>query len=99
MTIGIGIIGAGSISEMHLRAYHEHPEVKLLAICDLNESRAQAKAEKYNIPYTYQDVHELLAREDIDAVSICTWNHSHVEWAFPSSRRMIGSYVCEKSKG
>ncbi|WP_439116897.1 Gfo/Idh/MocA family protein [Paenibacillus aquistagni] len=79
MTIGIGIIGAGSISEMHLRAYHEHPEVKLLAICDLNESRAQAKAEKYNIPYTYQDVHELLAREDIDAVSICTWNHSHAQ--------------------
>ncbi|WP_195575646.1 Gfo/Idh/MocA family protein [Paenibacillus sp. 1001270B_150601_E10] len=77
--IRIGLIGAGSISEMHLRAYHEHPDAKLQAICDLNETRANAKAEKYDIPHVYNNVHDLLARDDIDAVSICTWNHSHAE--------------------
>ncbi|OCT12232.1 oxidoreductase [Paenibacillus pectinilyticus] len=75
--VRIGVIGAGSISEMHLKSYHTNPDAELYAICDLNEERAKAKAEKYGITRIYTDYKELLADENIDAVSICTWNNSH----------------------
>lgn len=70
--IQIGVIGAGSISEMHVSSYHKNENVELLAICDLKEERARLKAEKYDIPHVYTDYNELLSNPDIDAVSICT---------------------------
>ncbi|UKS29262.1 Gfo/Idh/MocA family oxidoreductase [Paenibacillus sp. HWE-109] len=73
----IAVIGAGSISEMHLKSYQNNPDAELYAICDLNEERAQAKAEKYGIPHVFTDYKTLLADASIDAVSICTWNNSH----------------------
>ncbi|MCY9665495.1 Gfo/Idh/MocA family oxidoreductase [Paenibacillus alginolyticus] len=75
--VRIAVIGAGSISEMHLKSYQNNPDAELYAICDLNEERAKAKAEKYGITRIYTDYKELLADPGIDAVSICTWNNSH----------------------
>lgn len=75
--VRIAVIGAGSISDMHLRSYQNNKEAELVAICDLNEERARAKADKYGIGRIYTDYKELLASADIDAVSICTWNNSH----------------------
>lgn len=73
----IGVIGAGSISGVHLEAYHNNPEVEIYAICDLNEERAKAKAEKYGASKVFTDYNELLALPEIEAVSVCTWNNSH----------------------
>ncbi|TXK85208.1 Gfo/Idh/MocA family protein [Paenibacillus sp. N3.4] len=75
--IQIAVIGAGSISELHLKSYQNNPDVELYAICDLNEERAKAKADKYGITHVYTDYKELLADPGVDAVSICTWNNSH----------------------
>ncbi|KRE47432.1 Gfo/Idh/MocA family protein [Paenibacillus sp. Soil724D2] len=75
--VRIAVIGAGSISEMHLKSYQNNPDTELYAICDLNEERAKAKAEKYGITRIYTDYKELLADPGVDAVSICTWNNSH----------------------
>jgi len=77
----IGVIGAGSISEMHFKGYKNNPHAEIYAVCDLNEERAQEKAALYKATKYYTDYHELLQNEDIDAVSICTWNHSHAEIA------------------
>ncbi|GIN56872.1 oxidoreductase [Lederbergia ruris] len=79
--IKIGVIGAGSISEAHLNAYANNDKVELYAICDLNEERAKAKAEKYGASKTYVDYHDLMNDQDIDAVSICTWNNTHADIA------------------
>ncbi|MDQ0898764.1 Gfo/Idh/MocA family protein [Paenibacillus sp. V4I7] len=75
--VRVAVIGAGSISEMHLKSYQNNPDAELYAICDLNEERAMAKAEKYGITRIYTDYKELLADPGIDAVSICTWNNTH----------------------
>ncbi|MNH82614.1 putative oxidoreductase YcjS [compost metagenome] len=75
----IGLIGNGSISESHLSAYQANPKVKLWAISDLNEARAQETAKKYGIPHVYPDYNDLLANTEVGAVSICTWNNTHAE--------------------
>ncbi|GIO67438.1 oxidoreductase [Paenibacillus cookii] len=77
--IKVGIIGAGSISESHMNSYQKNPDAEIVAICDLNEERAKAAAQKYGAAHTYTDYNELLANPEIDAVSICTWNNSHAE--------------------
>lgn len=93
--IRIGVIGAGSISEMHFGSYSKNKDAVLTAVCDLKEERAKAKAEKYDIPHVYTDYHELLANPDIDAVSICTWNNSHAEISIAALK--AGKHVlCEK---
>lgn len=84
--IKVGIIGAGSISEMHFESYKSNPNVEIAAICDLNEERARIKAEKYGAKDIYTDYHELLADPEIDAVSICTWNNSHAEISIAALR-------------
>ncbi|MGG3306904.1 Gfo/Idh/MocA family oxidoreductase [Paenibacillus lautus] len=78
-SINIGVIGTGSISAMHLQSYQKHANANLLAVCDLNEERAQRAAEQYGATKVYTDYNELLADPEIDAVSICTWNNTHAE--------------------
>src|SRR5690349_15605448 len=82
----IGVIGAGSISDMHLQSYQKNQRVQLYAICDSNVQRAEEKAKKYSIPNYYSEYQALLSEEKIDAVSICTWNHSHAEIAIAALR-------------
>ncbi|TYP72449.1 Gfo/Idh/MocA family protein [Paenibacillus methanolicus] len=85
-TIKVGIIGLGSISELHLQAYRRIEGVQLVAACDLNGTRAEEKAGKYGIGKVYTDYRELLADSEVDAVSICTWNNSHAEISIAALR-------------
>lgn len=77
----VGVIGVGSISEMHIQPYASHPEVSLQAFCDLHAERLKEMGEKYEVSHLYENYQDLLANEAIDAVSICTWNNSHAEIA------------------
>ncbi|MBP1993943.1 Gfo/Idh/MocA family protein [Paenibacillus eucommiae] len=91
----IAVIGAGSISSVHLQSYANNPQVELVAICDKNEARAKEKAEQFGAAKIFTDYKQLLADPDIDAVSICTWNNSHAEISIAALD--AGKHVlCEK---
>ncbi|WP_217586532.1 Gfo/Idh/MocA family protein [Lentibacillus saliphilus] len=77
----VGVIGVGSISDMHIRPYVDRDDVELVAFCDLNEQRLAEKGALYGVKQLHTDYKELLADTTIDAVSICTWNNSHAEIA------------------
>ncbi|WP_210367548.1 Gfo/Idh/MocA family oxidoreductase [Bacillus sp. REN3] len=77
----IGMVGGGSISDLHLEAYSAHSNSSIIGICDRNLERARAKAESYQAPFFCSDHHHLLAQPEIDAVVICTWNHTHADIA------------------
>lgn len=81
MKVNIGVIGVGSISDMHIQAYVKNKHVKLLAFCDLQEERLAQKGKLYGVDQLYTSYKDLLANDEIDAVSICTWNDSHAEIA------------------
>lgn len=82
----IGIIGAGSISEMHFESYKNNSEVEICSVCDINQQRAQEKAKKYGVGKYYKNYQDLLDSPEIDAVSICTWNDSHAEISIAALR-------------
>ncbi|MFV0399084.1 MAG: Gfo/Idh/MocA family protein [Oscillospiraceae bacterium] len=93
--VRIALIGAGSIGHYHARAYKADNRVELVAVCDLNEARARDFADKYNIPDIYTDYNVMLLRDDIDAVSVATWNNAHAPASVAAFR--AGKHVlCEK---
>ena len=93
--VHVGIIGCGKIAQVrHLPEYFSNGNAKIIGITDINEERAKALAEKYACK-AYKTREEMLADTAIDAVSVCTANHTHAEIAIEALR--AGKHVlCEK---
>lgn len=77
----VAVIGIGSISEYHIKPYLANRDVELVAFCDVNEERLAAKGKQYQVDKLFVHYEDLLKEDDIDAVSICTWNDTHAEIA------------------
>ena len=74
----VGLVGTGGISNRHLAAYLEHQDrVKLTAVCDIDQPRAQEYANKAGVEAVYTDFDKMLREADIDAVDNCTGHAQH----------------------
>ncbi|HEV8260951.1 MAG TPA: Gfo/Idh/MocA family oxidoreductase [Burkholderiales bacterium] len=73
----IGLAGAGAISQYHLVGWSEMADARVVAICDIDEARARAKAQAFNIPTVYTDFRAMIEQEKLDAVDIVTPVGSH----------------------
>lgn len=78
---GFGVIGLGVWGETHLKAYSTDPLARLVGVCDVNEELARERAHEYGAEFVTTDYHELLARDDIGAVSVVTPDFLHREIA------------------
>jgi predicted dehydrogenase len=76
-TVKMAVIGVGLFGEEHASAYSNHPQAKLVCVCDKNEARARQIAEKYRCEYTTRS--EEVAASDVDGVSIATPDFAHLE--------------------
>ena len=93
--IKVGVIGVGSISEVHIQGYIKNPDVELYAFCDINEKRLNEMAEKFDVKNKFTNLDDMLKLEEIDAVSVCTWNSAHAPCAIAALN--AGKHVlCEK---
>ena len=91
----VAVIGCGNIAMSHLTAYKNNPHVEIYALCDIDEKILADRAEKFGVSRSYTDYHEMLTLDEIDAVSVCTWNAAHAECAIASLK--AGKHVlCEK---
>ncbi len=71
----VGLIGCGEIAvARHIPYYIQNRKVELVAVCDINESELK----RYDVN-TYIDYHEMLRKEELDLVDICTPPSGHVE--------------------
>lgn len=73
----VGIVGCGEIAQEHLKFWSKLDSVSVAAVCDANESRAERIAKAWHIPAYYGDVGEMLKRESISIVDICTPPQAH----------------------
>ena len=76
--VGVGLIGAGNISDQYLTHLTSFPDVRVLAVGDLLEERAKAQADKYGVPRG-GSVESVLNDPDIDIVVNLTIPAVHVE--------------------
>lgn len=94
--VRVGVIGVGNIAQTAIMpAYFKQPDMEIMAVCDIKGERAEEVARKHNIPHVYTDFNEMVKRDDIDAVSVCTWNNSHAPATIAALE--AGKHVlCEK---
>ena len=78
--VNIGIIGTGNISDEYLRNLADYPDVRVIALADLDLDRAAAQAEKYGIPFSGSS-QQLLAIPEIELVINLTIPAVHAEVA------------------
>lgn len=84
--VWFGVIGVGPWGELHARALARCPDAELVAVCDLNESRARYVMASAGARMYYTGHESLLADDSIDAVSIVTPDHLHLEIASAAAK-------------
>jgi len=77
--IRVGIIGAGGIANYHAKCYMQVPYVKLVAVADVVEEKAQKFAKAWGIPEenVFTNHKDMLDSVELDAVSVCTPHAFH----------------------
>lgn len=100
--LNIGMVGYGFMGRTHSNAYcqanHFFPSEYrpvLKAVCARNREKAQQFAETWGYESVETDWKTLIARDDIDAIDICTPNNLHQEIAIAAAEagKMV---LCEK---
>ena len=95
----LGLVGTGNINGHHREVFLAERDVRIVAVCDPVMSRRQAFRDRINQAYAgnvcvdYQDLRELLARQDIDAVCIATPDHWHAVLAVAAMQAGKDVYV------
>lgn len=93
----VGVIGAGGIAAVHLRGYLDSGRYEIVGLADLEESAMAEKNQMFNItPRHYQDARAMLAQEQPDVVSICTWHPGHAPWTIAAATYRPKAILCEK---
>ncbi len=71
------LIGCGWISANHGAAWLATPGVRLVAVCDVDETKAKARAAAWGVDGVYSDAAEMIEREKPDIVDIATRPETH----------------------
>ena len=78
--LNAAVIGVGAMGKNHARVYSELDGAELAAVADVNEDIAKKVADKNNCSF-YVDYVEMLAKEDLDVVSIVVPTKYHTKVA------------------
>ncbi|MFG6490790.1 Gfo/Idh/MocA family protein [Microbacterium sp. P03] len=76
--VGVGFIGAGNISDTYLENLSSFPDIRVVAVGDLDEDRARAQAAKHGVP-AGGSVQSVLDDPDVEIVVNLTIPAAHVE--------------------
>lgn len=86
------IVGCGGIAQVHAQALARQETARLTAFADVRPERAQALAEKFG-GAAYPSLEEMLAREAIDVLHICTPHVLHVPMAQAAAVKGIAVFT------
>jgi len=90
--IVMGAIGVGSKGTRNMLTFTSRADVQMVAVCDVDAGHRDNAANRINANYgnrdcaAYNDFRQLIARNDIDAVSIGTPDHWHAIPAVAAAR-------------
>jgi len=103
----VGIIGTGKkkargdamgygMAYKHAEAYVSLGNCRIVACADIVKENAEAFAGTYDVPSIYLDYKEMLSKENLDMVSICTWPHLHSQMVIDCAKAGVRAIHCEK---
>lgn len=86
--VKIGVVGGGKMGLNHLQTFRQMEysrQAELVALADVSPKVRDQRAEQFGIE-VYEDFHDMLDREDLDAVSVVTPDHLHTEVAVAAAK-------------
>ena len=93
--IKVAVAGVGFIGPAHIEALRRTPNIEVVAISHPVEDEVKQKAADLGIPNGYADFNEMIEKDDIKAVHICTPNFLHYEMSKAALEKGI-HVICEK---
>lgn len=78
--IRAAVVGAGTFGREHARVYSEVEGAQLAVVCDLDQSRGRATAERFGAAFT-ADYLELVGKVDVASVATPTESHASIACA------------------
>lgn len=88
-----GVVGVGFIGAVHIEQLRRLGNVEVVAITDTAD--AQARADTLCVPKGYNDYKEMIDKEQLDCVHICTPNNTHRDIAMYAMEHGV-NVLCEK---
>lgn len=77
--IRLGVVGLGWVSQVfHLPVLTKCDDVEIVAVCDKDRSRAKMIAERFGISRHYSDYQQMMEKEDLDSIDVCTSTDAHL---------------------
>jgi len=82
----VAVVGCGSVAQKrHIPGFRRlKGKISLCALCDLNQGLATEVAKRFGVPHVYSNLSDMLSKEDLDIVDICTPPHVHTSVAIES---------------
>lgn len=94
--VRVAVLGAANFSEVaHIPGVNAHPQGRVVALYSRDLARAREMAVRTGVPEATDDLEALLARDDVDAVTVPSTNEAHYTYSMAALR--AGKHVfCEK---
>ena len=87
--IRIGIVGCGRISKNHFGSIEKHAnDFELVAVCDIDQAVLANHTAQYKVP-GYRDMEEMLKKEQLDMVALCTPSGLHPDQAVAAAQHKV----------
>ena len=95
-SVRVGVLGAGAWARhAHLPGFARDPRCEVVALADPQTDLARAAGAEFEIPFVTGDHTEIINRDDIDLIDVCTPSHTHFDLAWAALE--AGKHVlCEK---
>lgn len=82
----VAVVGSGWwATANHLPALTDRSDVSVVALCDLDESKARQAADHFGVEKVYTDLETMLRKEELDGAVVATYHAAH----FPVARRCL----------
>jgi UDP-N-acetylglucosamine 3-dehydrogenase len=103
----VGIIGCGrprhragstgfGQGHLHATGYEASPDCEIVAAGDISQENLDAFLQAHDVPAGYLDYREMLAKEALDIVSVCTWPHLHAPMVVDAAVAGVKAIHAEK---
>lgn len=92
MGLKVGFIGVGAIAETHINILSKIEDVELVAFCDIDKKKAEKCAQRFGAK-AYFDHHQMLEKEDLNALYICIPPFAHTDQEIIAAKKKINLFI------
>ena len=96
MVYRAGLIGCGGVSRSHSKGLQAARGVELVALADVYEPNLATAGAAYGVERRYTDYRQMIEREKLDIVAICTQAPQHAPIAIAAAEMGVKGIICEK---